>query len=154
MRLLYSDRNTLELPWVHLHKQWRIYIVNYWPLSSPIPGLLQCSLLNFLQFSGNFGQIFLKMADMSIFCGATDTPVLDFWWCLPIFSIRTWRRHISYMFLEIHLWWDTCRPLWPNNRLAPPLRVGAPCQGNLWIRHWSCSQMFLIPSCNSHWSFP
>ena len=26
---------------------------------------------------------FFKLEDISPFCGATKTPVLDFWWCLP-----------------------------------------------------------------------
>ena len=36
--------------------------------------------LNFLNF----------FEDMSPFCGATDTPVLDFWWCLPWVSKPGW----------------------------------------------------------------
>ena len=26
---------------------------------------------------------FLKIGGHKSFCGATDTPILDFWWCLP-----------------------------------------------------------------------
>ena len=31
-----------------------------------------------------------KLEDMSNFCGATDTPVLDFWWCLFWVSKPAW----------------------------------------------------------------
>ena len=41
------------------------------------------------------------------FLWATDTPVLDFWWCL----ICTWQRHACYVIPEIHLWCNTCWPL-------------------------------------------
>ena len=33
---------------------------------------------------------FKKWEDISAFCGATDTPVLDFWWCLPFVSKSKW----------------------------------------------------------------
>ena len=45
---------------------------------------------------------FLKfLEDMSPFCGATDTPVLDFWWRLPWVSKPGWipRFHAS---LPVH----------------------------------------------------
>ena len=53
-------------------------------------------------------------------CGATDTPVSDFWWRLLWVSKPEWVLPYSslveaymlhYMFPEIHLWCDTCRPL-------------------------------------------
>ena len=54
------------------------------------------------------------------FCGATDTPILDFWsrilrvskpeWVLSYSSlVEAYVLH--YMFPEIHLWCDTCWPL-------------------------------------------
>ena len=57
---------------------------------------------------------------MSPFCGATDTPVLDFWWCLLWVSKPEWvlpylsiveAYVLHYTFPEIHLWCDTCWPL-------------------------------------------
>ena len=64
---------------------------------------------------------FLKfLEDMSPFCGATDTPVSDFWWCLLLVSKPEWVLSYSslveayvlrYTLSEIHLWCDTCQPL-------------------------------------------
>ena len=65
---------------------------------------------------------FLKkfLEDMSPFCGATDTPILDLWWCLLWVSKPEWVLPYSsladtymlhYTFPEIHLWCDTCQPL-------------------------------------------
>ena len=57
---------------------------------------------------------------MSPFCGATDTPILDFWWRLLWVLKPEWVLPYSslveayvllYMFPEIHLWCDTCQPL-------------------------------------------
>ena len=57
---------------------------------------------------------------MSPFCGATDTPVLDFWWRLLWVSKPEWvLPHSSlaevyvlrYTFPDIHPWCDTCQPL-------------------------------------------
>ena len=57
---------------------------------------------------------------MSPFCGATDTPILDFWWHLLWVSKPEWVLPYSslaeaymlrYTFPEIHLWGDTCWPL-------------------------------------------
>ena len=57
---------------------------------------------------------------MSPFCGATDTPVSDFWWRLLWVSKPEWVLPylslaevyiLHYMFPEIHLWCDTCWPL-------------------------------------------
>ena len=54
------------------------------------------------------------------FCGATDTPVLDFWWHLLWVSKPEWvlpylslvEAHVlHYTFPEIHLWGNTCWPL-------------------------------------------
>ena len=65
-----------------------------------------------------FFKIFLE--DMSPFCGATDTPVSDFWWRLLLVSKPEWVLPYSsleeayilcYTFPEIHLWCDTCWPL-------------------------------------------
>ena len=59
--------------------------------------------------------LFLKkfLEDISPFCGATDTPVLDLWWhFLWVGSlIYVWQRHMCYTFPEIHLWCDTCQHL-------------------------------------------
>ena len=67
-------------------------------------------------------KLFFKnfLEDMSPFCGATDTPISDFWRCLlwvskpecflPYLSlVEAYVLH--YMFPEIHLWCDTCWPL-------------------------------------------
>ena len=64
---------------------------------------------------------FLKfLEDMSLFCGATDTPILDFWWCLLWVSKPEWglpylslaeAYMLHYTFPEIHLWCNTCWPL-------------------------------------------
>ena len=57
-----------------------------------------------------FVLLFLKfLEDISPFCGATDTPVLDFWWCLP-WSFKA--RVIPCVFSrlrdpQIHLCCDT-----------------------------------------------
>ena len=51
---------------------------------------------------------------MSPFCGATDTPVLDFWWCLPWVSKPGWIPRLRGFVAcvpwipESHLWCDTC----------------------------------------------
>ena len=58
---------------------------------------------------------FKFLEDMSPFCGATDTPVLDSGDVSsglqsqngqPYLSLQ---RHMCYMFPEIHLWCDTCQ---------------------------------------------
>ena len=59
------------------------------------------------------------MEDFSPFCGATDTPVLYFWWHLLWFHFKvrvgsligTWQKYMSYTFPEIHIWCNTCGPL-------------------------------------------
>ena len=57
---------------------------------------------------------------MSPFCGATDIPVLDFWWRLLWVSKPEWVLLYSslaevyvlcYTFPESHLWCNTCQPL-------------------------------------------
>ena len=65
-------------------------------------------------------QVFKLLEDMSPFCGATDIPVLNFWWrllwvpkpewVLPFSSLAE-AYMLQYRFLQIHLWCDTCRPL-------------------------------------------
>ena len=64
------------------------------------------------------GNLFFKfLEDISLSCGVTDTPVLNFWWCLFWVSKPEWialfafGRGVYYMFPEIHLWCKTCRPL-------------------------------------------
>ena len=74
-------------------------------------------------FKGNcFFKIFLE--DTSPFCGATDTPVLDFWWRLPWVSKLGWIPHLhapssatqSWQWVpQIHLWCNTCRPLYSQH---------------------------------------
>ena len=59
-------------------------------------------------FRGLSISLFLKfLYDTSTFCGATDTPVLNFWWRLLWVSKPGWisRLHASP---QIHLWCDTC----------------------------------------------
>ena len=77
---------------------------------------------------------------MSPFCGATDTtdsPVLDFWWSLLWVSKPEWVLPYSslaeayvllYMFPEIHLWCDTCRPLGSQHGSRAIFHIPA--------RHW------------------
>ena len=58
-----------------------------------------------------------KFDDMSHFSGATDTPVLDFWWHLPWVSKPEWIPSLTCVLAcvqripHIHLWCDTCSPL-------------------------------------------
>ena len=87
-----------------LHK----LIFNFWPVKKTISSFVFfCFFLKFLE-------------DMSPFCGATDTPVSDFWWCLLWVSKPKWVLPYSslaeayvlcYTFPEIHLWCDTSQPL-------------------------------------------
>ena len=54
--------------------------LNHCGLMLPIPEKIKMNL-----------QIFKKkFEDISPFCGATDTPVLDFWWCLLWVSKQEW----------------------------------------------------------------
>ena len=55
------------------------------------------------------------LEDISPFCGTTDTPILDFWWCL------SWSTGVDpslacfitcmHWIPQIHLWCDTYWPL-------------------------------------------
>ena len=70
---------------------------------------------------------FLKFLEVTCpFCGATDTPVLDFWWCLPWVSKPGWNR--LHAFLPVHYssdsplvrhlltsWW----PAWQPSQFDP-----------------------------------
>ena len=65
---------------------------------------------------------FKKNEDIDHFSGTTDTPVLDFWWCL-LFVSKQWIP-------QIHLRWNTCWPLggkpfrstcWCTQALVEPL---------------------------------
>ena len=67
---------------------------------------------------------------MSPFYGATDTPILDFWWCLLWVSKPEWILPSSslveayvlhYMFPEIHLWCDTANLLVASMVAEPSL---------------------------------
>ena len=42
-------------------------------------------------FSSSF---FFFLEDISPFCGAANTPILDFWWCLPWVSKPGWFPHL------------------------------------------------------------
>ena len=63
--------------------------------------------------------LFLKVGGHIPFYGATDTPVLDFWWHFLWVSKPEWASlfalgggiHTWHTFPEIHLWCDTCRTL-------------------------------------------
>ena len=85
------------------------------------------------------GIIFFKfLEDIGPFCGATDTPVLDFWWRLLWVSKPEWaalfthgRGVMWYTFPEIHLWHNTYRPLED--------------------RHGSWASLFHIPSSRNWW---
>ena len=53
--------------------------------------------IQWIEIDAMFFFVFLKLfEDMSPFCGATDAPVLDFWWRLPWVSKPGW---ISCVFL-------------------------------------------------------
>ena len=59
-------------------------------------------------------QFFKKnLEDISPFCGATDTPVLDFWWHLPWSLKPGWIPSLAcaQSIPQIHLWCNTCWPL-------------------------------------------
>ena len=53
---------------------------------------------------------FTFLEDISPFRGATDTPVLDFWWRLLWVSKLGWSAgwHTFLPACKIHLWCDTC----------------------------------------------
>ena len=80
-----------------------------------------------------FLKIFLE--DMSPFCGATDTPVLDFWWCLLWVSKPEWAAlfELAEMYL-LHVPWES------------PLVWHLP---TFWQPAWQLSRLFHIPA--RHW---
>ena len=53
---------------------------------------------------------FLILEDISPFCVATHTLVLDFWWHLPWVSKPGWICCILSLLCDpqIHFWWNTC----------------------------------------------
>ena len=60
----------------------------------------------------NFKFVFFSfLEDMSLFCEATDTPVLDFWWCLPEFQSQCGSLCMYASFPQIYPQCDTCWPL-------------------------------------------
>ena len=76
------------------------------------------TLILISRISAGYGYYFLE--DMSPFCGAIDTPILDFWWRLLWVSKPEWVLPYSslveayvlrYILPEIHLWCYTCWPL-------------------------------------------
>ena len=56
-----------------------------WRCVKPVSTFVQCAII--LDYSAR-DSIILK--DTSPFCGATDTPVFDFWWCLLLVSKPEW----------------------------------------------------------------
>ena len=67
-------------------------------------------------------KLFLKcLEDISPFCGATDTSVLDFWWHLSWVSKPGWILSLARFVTcgqrnpNIHLWCDTCWPLYSQH---------------------------------------
>ena len=71
--------------------------------------------------------IFLKkfLEDMSPFCGATDTPILDFWWRLFWVSKPEWVLPYSSLaeaYLKLNIF-DIC-----NWQIVAPK-----CEANLWL---------------------
>ena len=84
-------------------------------LEGPGVSCLHGQLSKFDHMSNFFKELFL--ADISPFCGATDTTVLNFWWCLPWVSRPGWTSLIACFVVcvkqnpQIHLWCDTCWPL-------------------------------------------
>ena len=83
------------LPWISYYKE-NYYIFGY----------------NLVFFLKKFWR-----AQVRPFCGATNTPVLDFWWCLPLVPKPGWIPWLAYFVAcvqrnpQIHLWCDTCWPL-------------------------------------------
>ena len=84
------------------------------PRQRPTPGQRPPFLWKVVSFFLNI------LEDMSPFCGATDTPVSDFWWHVFWVSKPEWVLPYSslaeaymlrYMCPEIHLWCNTCQPL-------------------------------------------
>ena len=79
-----------------------------------------------------------------LFCGATDNPVLDFWWCLLWDSKPEWAAlfTLGYMhntFPEIHLWCDTCQPLDASMATKPILSMYLWAGiGGAWNQDLSC----------------
>ena len=77
---------------------------------------LACQADNKINWSSTTYQVSLKcfffliFEDISPFRGATDTPVLDFWWCLPWVSKPGWIPSMLFHLCDplIHLWCDTC----------------------------------------------
>ena len=66
--------------------------------------------------------IFFKkiLEDMSPFCGATDIPVLDFWWRLPwVSSLACFVTYVPWI-PEIHLWYicNRGRLLWFDRKTS------------------------------------
>ena len=74
----------------------------------------------------------LSLEDISPFRGATDTPVLDFWWRLPWVSKPGWIPCMLSRLSDpqIHLWCDTCWTSWP----AWQLNLLDPCAHKHWWR--------------------
>ena len=61
------------------------------------------------------GSFLQFLEDISPYCGATDTPALDFLWRL------SWVSHLAEVYTlcklsKIHLWWDTCWPLFGGHK--------------------------------------
>ena len=98
---------SLLLPWEHV---FCTFTLRFWLF-----------LLNRMLYFRYLCLFFKKiLEDMSPFCGATDTPVSDFWWRLLWVSKPEWVLPYSslaeaymlhYTFPEIHLRCDTCQPL-------------------------------------------
>ena len=87
---------------------------------------------------------------MSPFCGATDTPVSDFWWCLLWVSKPEWVLPYSslveayvlcYMFPEIHLWCDTCCPFGGQHGSWAVSSTYLWGIGGTWNRELSCCRL-------------
>ena len=57
-----------------------MYSKDKWKLKQKYTFSLNCPIFFFLKF----------LEDMSPFCGATDTPILDFWWRLLWVSKPDW----------------------------------------------------------------
>ena len=84
---------------------------------------------------------------MSPFCGATDTPVLDFRWHFLWVSKPEWALPYSslveayvlhYMFPQIHLWCDTYRPLGSQHGSWAISSTYLRAIGGTWNRELSC----------------
>ena len=122
--MLRIDQEVWPSPFVHRLHHWLVlgtldlYIVNVqWILTSD-RFLTIFTFLNMIRDAKSFGQSVINkknnfnLEDTSPLCRATDTPVLDLWWCLLWVSKPEWAALFA-LGGGIHVThpWDLCWPL-------------------------------------------